>query len=483
MASAFTSALKALFWGVLFCTVWGDNDQSQGPTQTEGVWLNEVVVVVLTQPHPFHADRAEMFRQHFAQQLSHLPQEEQPELVLTHETWPDVRGAWTLFPLFADLAGKYKDKRWLIVCEEETRMDVLRFPQFLQQHDEAEEPFLGRALRDQQSVIIHHFAFHEDPSSFAYPDFGAGVAFSMSLVKRMADKIAKGLEQNFAIDPKHELAKFLMDDLHVRLTPVCELCGAKESTDQCQCVTWQPTTFPMHCGDPVDKEDLFVAVKTCSQYHKDRVPVVKATWGKEAELIEYYSELEDPLIPTINLGVPNTERGHCGKTAAILQRVAKSNRLASVSWLLIADDDTIINLDLLRRLLACYKTEDPLFLGERYGYSVHQGYGYNYITGGGGMVFNRAAVKLLAKEFRCPQDDSPDDMLLGLFFTSRGIPITHSPHFHQARPEDYSEDLLSLQVPVSFHKHWNTDPYKVYDRLKAAKLPPPPPPSPPHEEL
>ena len=32
----------------------------------------------------------------------------------------------------------------------------------------------------------------------------------------------------------------------------------------------------------------------------------------------------------------------------------------------------------------------------------------------------------------------------------------------QARPVDYPKDYLSHQVPVSFHKHWNIDPVKVY---------------------
>ena len=43
-----------------------------------------------------------------------------------------------------------------------------------------------------------------------------------------------------------------------------------------------------------------------------------------------------------------------------------------------------LSLELLRHLLACYKSEEPVFLGERYGYAVASGYGYNYITGGGG---------------------------------------------------------------------------------------------------
>lgn len=32
----------------------------------------------------------------------------------------------------------------------------------------------------------------------------------------------------------------------------------------------------------------------------------------------------------------------------------------------------------------------------------------------------------------------------------------------QARPVDYPQDYLSHQVPISFHKHWNIDPVRVY---------------------
>ncbi len=41
------------------------------------------------------------------------------------------------------------------------------------------------------------------------------------------------------------------------------------------------------------------------------VPVIKKTWEKDALFLEYYSDHADPSIPTINIGVPNTERGKC----------------------------------------------------------------------------------------------------------------------------------------------------------------------------
>jgi len=59
--------------------------------------------------------------------------------------------------------------------------------------------------------------------------------------------------------------------------------------------------------------------------------------------------------------------------------------------------------------------------------------GYNYITGGGGMVFSMASVlQITTSGFcKCPSDSAPDDMFLGICLTRLGIPITHSPLFHQ----------------------------------------------------
>lgn len=43
------------------------------------------------------------------------------------------------------------------------------------------------------------------------------------------------------------------------------------------------------------------------------VPVVKATWEKDAGFLEFYSDVSDASIPTVSLGVPNTERGQMNK--------------------------------------------------------------------------------------------------------------------------------------------------------------------------
>ncbi|XP_021418914.2 beta-1,3-glucosyltransferase isoform X2 [Oncorhynchus mykiss] len=382
--------------------------------------LREIVFVIQSQSNSFHMSWAERQRADLLQQTQSLTQTPPPVLLLHSLT--DNEGDWSILPLLPYLSSLFgKNSSWLVFLEEETNVKVTKLLQALRKFDRRKEWFLGKPLHDEESTIIHHYAFAENPSIFKYPDFSAAWALSIPLLDRLANKVRDDpLKSDFTIDLKHE-------------------------------------------GEPVKKEDIFVAVKTCKKFHSERVPVVKKTWEREASLLEYYSDHTDPSIPTIDLGVPNTERGHCGKTFAILERYI-SDAVPKTSWLLVVDDDTLISLPRLQMLLSCYNPSEPVCLGERYGYGLGQG-GYSYITGGGGMVFSRAAVvRLLASDCKCYRDDAPDDMVLGMCLNALGLPVTHSSLFHQARPEDYSRDFLAHQVPISFHKHWNIDPVAVFNR-------------------
>lgn len=426
----------------------------QEHTAHSSVGLEEVVLVIQSQRNSFHARRGAQRKVEILQQAAELGQAV-PVLLLLHEL-SQYEGDWSILPALPHLSATYSHlASWFFFIEEETSITLPVLLQVLSRYQAQEEWFLGKRLHDNEASIIHHYAFSEDPTSFSYPDPAAGWALSTPLLKRLAKRIQHNhLKSDFTIDLKHEIALYIWEEgKGPKLTAVPEFCT--ESRDNCATTF---TTYLPNCGDPVPKEDVFVAVKTCHKFHSERVPVVRATWEKDAVFIEYYSDVADASIPTISLGVPNTERGHCGKTFAILRRFL-SKDVPKANWLLIVDDDTLISLPRLRRLLRCYDPKEAVSLGERYGYSLLQN-GYSYTTGGGGMVLSRVAVSmLLSSGCRCYSDDAPDDMVLGRCFTSLGVPITHSPLFHQARPYDYSE---TLEQAISFHKHWNIDPIYVY---------------------
>lgn len=80
-------------------------------------------------------------------------------------------------------------------------------------------------------------------------------------------------------------------------------------------------------------------------------------------------------------------------------------------------------------VLSCYGFKN-IALGERYGFNMLTGNGYDYLTGGGGLVLSLDLVEKLA-DCECPMPSSPDDMWLGVCLAKLKIPVIHSPLFHQ----------------------------------------------------
>uniref|UniRef100_A0AAR2L1T5 Fringe-like glycosyltransferase domain-containing protein n=1 Tax=Pygocentrus nattereri TaxID=42514 RepID=A0AAR2L1T5_PYGNA len=458
------SSFRKIIFEALFFNILDIFYNMDAPQFSSIAGLREVVFVIQSQRNSFHVQQAERLRADLLLQTEEL-QESPPPILLLH-TLSDSEGDWSILPSLPYFSSHFgKNSSWIMFLEEETNVKLEKLLTVLKKFVRRKEWFLGKPLHDDESTIIHHYAFAENPSSFKYPDFSAGWALSIPLINRLANKVQQEpLKSDFTIDLKHEVALYIWDEgKGPRLTAVPELCTLPENSPTAQhCATAVSTHSPL-CGEPVTREDIFVAVKTCKKFHLERVPVVKKTWEKQASRLEYYSDHADPSIPTINLGVPNTDRGHCGKTFAILSRYVSSS-VPKTDWLLIVDDDTLISLPRLQALLSCYDPREPVCLGERYGYGLGQG-GYSYITGGGGMVFSREAVlRLLASGCKCYSNDAPDDMVVGMCLNAVQIPVTHSPLFHQARPEDYARDFLAHQIPISFHKHWNIDPVAVFSK-------------------
>merc|ERR1711976_180043 len=87
-------------------------------------------------------------------------------------------------------------------------------------------------------------------------------------------------------------------------------------------------------------------------------------------------------------------------------------------WLVIADDDTILSVQKMLEFLHCFDSEEPLHIGQRYGFNIATGqHGYDYVTGGGGMVFSHEVIRRIVENINlcsCKSKDAPDDMHLGI---------------------------------------------------------------------
>jgi len=326
-------------------------------------------------------------------------------------------------------------------------------------HQHTEPIAIGRALKDDKHVITHHFA----KPGLLYPDTSAGVLLNWAAVE-MFTKLATP-PMDFNIDARHELAVALKGE-DVFLEDSEQFCAPElEKMDTCVThYTIQSMICPASSAHKaITVDDIFILVKTGEVFHDSRVPLQKRLWTNGVKNLEYCSEKEDNSIPTVKIDAPNTERGHCAKFMAILKRAYSNEHISSKKWVIIVDDDTIMNVSRLVKLLTCYSTETPVVLGERYGFRSHT-HGYDYITGGGGTVLNMAAIKSVIKSgHKCAADDNPDDMMMGMFSKRLNIPVLHSPLFHQAPPSTYAEKYLKSQkdYAISFHKYNEDIPEKV----------------------
>lgn len=430
-----------------------------------------VVFVIVSQSEPYHVSVAMRLKEDIENQIFQM-EKRNPHVHLTHKDF-NVPGAWTILPLLKPLSNKYKggDVRWVVFLEPHTAVRCSKLTEALEAADRQDAMWIGYPLSDEEPTIIHHFTFYEEleeDGGFIYPYFGSGFAVKMQLINQLLSQIRKGerkLDVEFSIDPAYELAQVIYGDDESPgplLTPDLSFCVVSGDN----CATY-PRQFDL-CGSAIPEESIYFAVKTFSGFHSTRARVVKKTWGRHVTNLMFYSDKEDQSLPAINTGVPNSKTGHCTKTVTILKKVVeKVENMPNVAWIFLADDDTILGVQRLCEVLSCYRGgSDITVIGERYGYGYGKketaAKGYDYITGGGGTVLSVGAARLLSR-CACAGPSAPDDMTLGACAAHRlNLTLTHSPLFHQARPQDYAREVLARDRPVSFHRHSSPEPMRVY---------------------
>ncbi|CAJ0957015.1 unnamed protein product, partial [Mesorhabditis belari] len=434
-----------------------------------------IFFVILSQPCSFDLRTADKL---FSNLRAQFTGDKTKSAALSHNFSEFTWGHWAVSPLASSLSKHFDEQPydWVVFLDPNSVVDVKRLESFLKKHDAKVDHFFGYKLLDEQPTIIHHFRGFDSISKLPYPSFSAGFAFSCALFKKLANlPEEKKSAHVFAIDAKHELAALIKDSLDFELENAAEIfCLFPQANCAVTYLFPQYSVIEGCDGENIDRDEVYTAVKTYSEFHRSRVVVVKRTWANQLKYVDYFSDIEDQFIPTKTFGITNTERGHCAKTLAILKYYVNNlKNFPKNKWLIIADDDTLLSVSRLFRLLRCYSASEAIILGERYGFgfSADGTDGYDYPTGGAGMIFSKTAAKSIADSCVCPRADSPDDMILGSCARSLGIPIIHSPAFHQARSIDYAKAYITQIPPISFHKFEDIDPYEEYMGLLHEEIP------------
>ena len=359
-----------IMWGDSFATTLVFISVWSVAAATAPVDFSRVVFVINSQPNFHHAAIAEETTRRIKASLSSSGVEA-PHHVYSagKEDFLPLHGAWTYIPLIKAVAQELAEVAdWFVFLEESTDVDFDALSGVLSSNSPDDDVFVGHALADLDSVIIHHY---NEPGEVKYPQTDAGFVLSRAVVERVREEFdsmsqsqSSKFPRDFSIDPAYELARMLghlFDGDGVRAVTI------KNDTRMCVgmdagCAI-QPRDRPECKAEDVADlvSSTLFAVKTCKKFHEERLTVVGETWAKAALNVKYFSEEADPNYGTIVLpGVRNTERGHCGKTLAIIKFFNNHASEEGWKWLVIADDDTILGVKRYLELLSCYDPAEKI---------------------------------------------------------------------------------------------------------------------------
>ena len=407
---------------------------------------NEFIILRISQPHIYTLSQVHNASTSIP---AHIP------LLYTHSYASSISNWYAIYPLFSSILKQYPQLKWLFICEPHTRFNL---PELLAFAEKTDDLYIGHGLYDSEPSIIHHYSLAlEDP----YPDLTSGVLISekvLSLFNQRFQSYKKPID--FIIDIKYEFNQLIKQLTNVNFTDRSDrFCNEKNTN----CLTWFNGEKDYSCPrTDVQIEDLYIGIKTFIDYHQNRIEYLKKTWLNNKLHYNFFTNAINETLDQKNeeflIHKENTLRGHCHKTFTILNHFHQYKE--NIKYLIIVDDDTLLSIPRLLRLIRCFMLSNdiPLVLGERYGYGNY----YTYPTGGSGMIFNRQAVQQILSNCECPSPDTPDDMFLGLCLNRIQIPLTHIQELHQAQPNAYSKDWLDHQKPISFHKFEGINVEEIY---------------------
>ncbi|XP_027013669.1 glycoprotein-N-acetylgalactosamine 3-beta-galactosyltransferase 1 [Tachysurus fulvidraco] len=184
---------------------------------------------------------------------------------------------------------------------------------------------------------------------------------------------------------------------------------------------------------------------------------VRATWAKHCNMVLYMSSNASDF-PTVGLNVSEGRDNLYMKTIQALHYI-HTHHLDSAEWFLKADDDTFVVVENLRRLLSGYNTDEPVYLGHRFGMFVTQG----YMSGGAGYVLSREAIRRFVQGFssgQCTHTSPLEDVALGMCMETMKVKAGDSRDellretFNPFTPESHL-------IPPATEEHiWSYDYYK-----------------------
>ncbi|XP_053652943.2 LOW QUALITY PROTEIN: glycoprotein-N-acetylgalactosamine 3-beta-galactosyltransferase 1-like [Cherax quadricarinatus] len=185
---------------------------------------------------------------------------------------------------------------------------------------------------------------------------------------------------------------------------------------------------------------------------------VKNTWAQRCDKTVFYSTEKDVGLQTEVLDVPEGYGYLWAKTKGALSHL--HHHYPDYHWYLKADDDTYVIVENLRFFLRNLDPGEPIYYGVKFRKHVKQG----YMSGGGGYVLSREAVRRFVTEALKLQDQSKcasntsrgaEDLQLGVCLESVGVAAGDSlDDDGKSRFFSHSPLALFYKLPLVNKLHW-----------------------------
>lgn len=185
---------------------------------------------------------------------------------------------------------------------------------------------------------------------------------------------------------------------------------------------------------------------------------VRDTWGRRCDAMVFFSTKEDAELQPEILKVQEGYGFLWAKAKAALEHLHR--RYPDYDWYMKADDDTFVIVENLRLFLKDLQPQEPAYYGVKFRQHVKQG----YMSGGGGYVLSREAVRRFVTEALTMKDQAKcaneavrgaEDLLLGQCLESVGVRAGDSLDAG-GKPRFFSHNPLSLfyKAPLVNRLHW-----------------------------
>ncbi|KAJ7984796.1 hypothetical protein DPEC_G00358490 [Dallia pectoralis] len=228
--------------------------------------------------------------------------------------------------------------------------------------------------------------------------------------------------------------------------------------------------------DPLERKDIFIAVKTTRKYHKSRLDLLFQTWvSKAKEQTFIFTDGEDPELKkragdnviNTNCSAAHTRQALCCKMSVEYDKFIESQR----KWFCHVDDDNYVIVPSLLDLLSLYHHTQDVYLGrpsldhpieaaERVKSDGSVSVKFWFATGGAGFCISRGlALKMspwaslgnfisTAEKIRLP-----DDCTIGYIIEALlEVKLTHVHlfHSHLENLQRLPTDTVLEQVTLSY---------------------------------